>query len=355
MLRRRLLLTLGSLVLLLLAVAISAVMLLQTVLDDLSHVRTEALVAVDQVSELGNQIAITETELYRIQAGSQHHLNELLDATETMQRQVDYLNGAYQVRLPASAAAFQDLRLQLPVFFAQVGTLATSQDQRASQRANEAALVSAIRMNQDIVQIGQSVRQHAQDEQGALVRRLRMVVLGLTISFLLLINISIVLLLRAASMVLRPVDRLVAASRALAREQFDHRVHLEHQDEFAELANAYNLLAQQLQQNEQRRLEMLGQVALTLNHELNNAMAIIELQLELLARTTKGDLTQEKYLRQIRESLERMQQTVEALKRVRRIVLTDYVEGVKMLDLERSVQEAPKGGVEGVEGAEGTR
>ncbi len=339
MLRRRLLLTLGSLVLLLLAVAISAVVLLQGVLDDLTHVRTEALVAVDRVSELGNEIAITQTELYRIQAGSQHHLNGLLDAAEAMQGQVDYLNGAYQVKLSESSAAFQDLRSQMPLFFAQVGTLATSQDRQASQRANEAALVSAIRMNQDIVQIGQSVRQHAQDEQGALVRRLRVVVLGLAIAFLLLINISIVLLLRAAAMVLRPVDRLVEASRALAREQFDYRVHLEHQDEFAELANAYNSLAQQLQQNEQRRLEMLGQVALTLNHELNNAMTIIELQLELLQRTTRGDVKQERYLRQIRESLERMQHTVEALKRVRRIVLTDYVEGVKMLDLERSTQE----------------
>jgi hypothetical protein len=36
-----------------------------------------------------------------------------------------------------------------------------------------------------------------------------------------------------------------------------------------------------------------------------------------------------------------MTHTVEALKRVRRIVLTDYVEGVKMLDLQRSVEEDP--------------
>lgn len=346
MLRRRLLLILGSLVLLLLAVAISAVMLLQKVLTDLNHVRTEVLVAVDQVSELGNQIAITQTELYRIQAGSQHHLNALLDAAEAIQEQADSLSGMYLVQLPQAAAAFTDLRAQIPLFFTQVGTVATSQDQQISQRVNEAALISAIRMNQDIVQIGQAVRQQAQHEQGELVRRLRIVVLGLSISFLLLINISIVLLLRAASMVLRPVDRLVEASRALAREEFDHRVHLEHQDEFAELAGAYNSLAQQLQQNEQRRLEMLGQVALTLNHELNNAMAIIELQLELLQRTTKGDIKQEKYLRQIREGLERMQHTVEALKRVRRIVLTDYVGGAKMLDLERSVQETPQGSAE---------
>lgn len=339
MLRRRLLLILGSLVLLLLAVAISAVLLLQSVLNDLTHMRTQALVAVDRVSELGNQVAITQTELYRLQAGSQYHLDQLLDAAEAIQEHVAYLDTLYLIRASEIAPAFADLRTQLPVFFRQVGTLATSQDVEASLRENEAALVSAIRMNQDILRIGQYVRQHAQEEQGQMVHRLRIVVLGLAIAFLLLINISILLLLRAASMVLSPVERLVEASRALAREEFDHRVNLEQQDEFAELANAYNSLAAELQQNEQRRLEMLGQVALTLNHELNNAMAIIELQLELLHRSSKGDPKQEKYLRQIRESLERMQQTVDSLKRVRRIVLTDYVGGVKMLDLQRSVQE----------------
>ncbi len=35
-----------------------------------------------------------------------------------------------------------------------------------------------------------------------------------------------------------------------------------------------------------------------------------------------------------------MRETVGALQRVRRIVLTDYIEGVKMLDLERSTTEA---------------
>jgi hypothetical protein len=44
---------------------------------------------------------------------------------------------------------------------------------------------------------------------------------------------------------------------------------------------------------------------------------------------------------QIHESLARMTVTLERLKHVRRIVLTDYTEGTKMLDLERSVAEEP--------------
>jgi len=42
---------------------------------------------------------------------------------------------------------------------------------------------------------------------------------------------------------------------------------------------------------------------------------------------------------QIRESLARMTATLERLKHVRRIVLTDYAEGTKMLDLEKSAAE----------------
>ena len=103
-----------------------------------------------------------------------------------------------------------------------------------------------------------------------------------------------------------------------------------------ELAHAYNNLAAQLQANEQRKLEMLGQVALALNHELNNAAEIIELQLQLAGRQSSGNPSLEKCARQIRDSLNRMTRTVDLLKQVRRIVLTDYVSGVKMLDLERS-------------------
>ena len=153
-----------------------------------------------------------------------------------------------------------------------------------------------------------------------------------------MINVSIVALLRAAGMVLRPVDRLVEASRQLTSEHFDHRTELGETDEFGELARAYNQLAERIQSSEQKRMEMLSQVALTLNHELNNSIAIIELQLQVLGRQAEGGDRFETCLRHIKENLHRMAQTVESLKHIRRIVLTDYISGVKMLDLQRSVQ-----------------
>jgi signal transduction histidine kinase len=98
-------------------------------------------------------------------------------------------------------------------------------------------------------------------------------------------------------------------------------------------------MAEQLQAIEQRRMEVLQQTALALNHELNTAASIIELQLQLLDRRSGGDERLEKPMRQIHESLERMTRFVQALKQIRRIVLTDYVSGVKMLDVEKSLAE----------------
>ena len=85
-------------------------------------------------------------------------------------------------------------------------------------------------------------------------------------------------------------------------------------------------------------MEVIAQMGLTLNHDLNNALATVELQLQMLGQRSGGDDKVKLCLRQIRENLNRMAATVESLKHIKRIVLTDYIAGVKMLDLHRSTQ-----------------
>jgi nitrate/nitrite-specific signal transduction histidine kinase len=162
--------------------------------------------------------------------------------------------------------------------------------------------------------------------------------LGLAIVFVLVINLAVVVLLRLGSTVLKPVGKLLAATRQLDQEHFDHRVHIDQHDEFDELGRAYNSLAEQLQEHERRRLETLTQTSVAMSHELNNAIAIIELQLAKLSRHNAGNAPLEQCLREIQHSLKRVTETVRALGNVRRIVLTDYVPGTKMLDLQRSIQ-----------------
>jgi signal transduction histidine kinase len=181
--------------------------------------------------------------------------------------------------------------------------------------------------------------QALQLEHEKLTGEFRKMVIGLGIVFLFVINLSVVLLVRMATLVLRPVDQLLTGTRELCRENYAYRVQLTEHDEFDELAAAYNMLAEHLQSMDRRRFEVLGQVALALNHDLNNAMATMELQLGMIGRSAGDVPATERRLRTIQTSLVRMRDTVQSLKNIRRIVLTDYEPGVKMLDLQQSVRE----------------
>ncbi len=339
MLRHKLLVILFSLTALLMVLAVAALWSLQRVFVDLDHLHNRAAVAVDQVNELSTTLSGIEVELYELQTGRQHHLDGLIDAVETMQRLSGQLGTHDLFDEPSILRDYEDLVGQIDGFEARVGVLATAQDRDLTLRYNLLALDAVSQMRQKLLRIARHVQRHARDEQAALTGRFRWLVVAIAIGFLIVINGSILLMMRAAGMVLRPVARLVQASRELAHENFAHRVTVGQQDEFDELARAYNQLAEKLQENEQRRIQTLKQMALTLNHELNNAIATIELQLTLLRRRSGPDVALEKNLGQIHDNLQRMAQVISSLKQLRRVVLTDYADGVKMLDLRESIRE----------------
>lgn len=347
MLRRKLVMIFGLLVLLLLFTAVGAIWMLQDILGELHHLDTQAWAVIENANRMGATVSMVEIELYDLEAGKQRHLDGLIERMELVEQQLKSLENSYVVQLPENAALIASLKGRLPAFRRHVASLATAQDPHWAVQHRRAALLAAVGLRQDTMNLSRNIGRHGEQEQRMLTSRFRWMVLALTVIFLVVINLSVVGLWRMTEMVLRPVEKLVEATRELGQERFDYRVELDQKDEFDELARAYNSLASQLQANEQRKLEMLGQVALTLNHELNNAIAIIQMQLELLSRQAGGNARIEQYARQIHESLARMTRTVESLKRVRRIVLTDYVSGVKMLDLERSVQDGASAATSG--------
>ncbi len=339
MLRKKLLLNLGPIVALLLLTAITAIWQLQGVLNGLSHINTQAWRVVEQVNELSINVNAIEVELYELQLGKQRHLDALIDLVDSTKQIVREMDTQYVVHEASSEPFFKSICDQMPGFERHVGALATVQDEALAKRHGDAALSAAVTLRQSTLPLSRYVRAHAHAEHESLSNWFRWLVLGLAIVFVLVINVSVIVLLRMGSMVLQPVDKLLTATRELGREHFDYRVKLDQNDEFDELGRAYNSLAEQLQSNEQKRIETLAQAAVMMNHELNNAIAIIDLQLAMLSRQTHGCPALEKCLRQIHQSLERVTQTVHSLKHVRRIVLTDYVAGTKMLDLQRSVEE----------------
>jgi methyl-accepting chemotaxis protein len=340
MLRRKLLLNLGPVVVLLLATAVVAIWQLQGFLRDLNRINTDSWLVVDQVNELSIKINAIEVDLYELRLGKQRHLDNLIDEIQSAQQIVESLRGHVALHQPESEPYFSRISSEMPTFRQQVALLATAQDPGLAAQYNEVALGAAVSLRESTLPLSRFIRAQAHADQLSMLSWFRWFVLGLSIVFLLVINVSVIVLLRMGSMILQPVEKLLEATRQLRAERFEYRVTIDQNDEFDELGRAYNSLAEQLQRNEQKRLETLAQAAVTMNHELNNAISIIDLQLALLSRqNTAGSPSFAKCLRQIQDCLQRITQTVQSLKNIRRIVLTDYAPGTKMLDLQRSVED----------------
>ena len=358
MLRRKLLIVLGALTGLLVVMAISAILPLQSLFRDLDHVTNQAQSIAAQANRLSATISTIEVELYQLKIGRKHHLDQLIDLIGSLREDVDSIGAHYVVAEPECQPHYDRLRHQMPIFLRHVGALATVQDPQLADRHNLASLHAAAALRAEILPIGEYALAHVREEQDELTRSFRWMVIGMGLGFLLMINVSVMVLIRASGIVLKPMDQLVQASRELALGRFEHRVALGRHDEFDVLGRSFNHLAEQLQQQEQRRIEAIGQVAVALNHELNNAIAIIEMQLTMIERNTNENPQYEKSMRQVRDNLTRMARTVDSLKHIRRIVLTDYADGTKMLDLPRSIDSddastVPPGN-EGVSAAEDT-
>ena len=344
MLRRRLMLFLGSVLALLLLVSIISIYLLQGVLSEMDHVANQDGLILSNANAMTESITAIEIELREVQLGHAHHIDNLLDRIDTLQDETDLFGHQYQGPIPEARPNYDAVTSALDVFRRHVAMLATVENESLSRVHTAEAIGASVSLRQQILAIAGIMRQHTTSEEHAAVIHFRWIVLAISIGFLLVINISFIVLYRMTAMVTAPIEKLVEASRHLAAEEFDYRVSISGNsgskgDEFNELAAAFNQLAQRLQANEQRKLETLAQTAIMLNHELNNASAIIKLQLQLLRRQAGPTPAFERALCQISASLERMTHTVESLKRVRRIVLTDYSPDTKMLDLEKSTTE----------------
>lgn len=338
MLRKRLMATLGGLVCVLIAASVIGLWLLQSVLDDLATTNFEVEKVLTNTNELGEALTLLEAELHTFDPSSLVRFEKLIIAIGEMSSQLTTHEMApHQSEL--AGGGYERVATLAPIFMELASAAAHARDIRTAAVRSEEARAAAAAIRTEVATIRQMAREHVADERARITNRFRNTVVGLTVAALALANIAIFMLIRAANLVLEPVGRLVEASRRLADEDFKHRVTLDRNDEFGELAAAYNHLAAQLESNEQRKVETLRHLALTLNHELNNVINIIELQIGQLDRSRHDDPDLTARLQQIQANLERMTGVVKSLMNVRRVVLTDYVPGQKMLDLKRSTQD----------------
>ncbi len=320
MLRKKLLTRLGLLLVGFVAGAVVSIMLLQDVLRDLDQMNAHAAILMDGVQELESEIAAIELSTDQ---GATAHAGRLSAVMDKLAGEPVMSAGG------AGAESFQRLAALVPQV---TGESASPSEKGAAPAVAHAGASARI----EAMELGRIARRFVGEEQTHLSRRLRGLVIGLTIAALVMVNITAMVLLGTANMILRPVRELVECSRDLAREQFDRRVQIDQQDEFAELAHAYNHLASELECNEQRKVQAMRHLAVTLNHELLNVISSIDMQLRLVDLRS-GDQQLSGRLREIHQSLARIADTISSLRNVRRIVLTDYLPGQKMLDLGKSV------------------
>ena len=343
MLRRRLLLNFGPLVLMLLAVAVAATVMLQQSLTRLDHIDTAGWAAVERVANLTSISGHIEADVHELAApvGGSSSVSAVMDDLHSTLAELGRL---VEAPSPCCEGALEPLcqavRRTVPGLISSAQRVRTAPTSAARQQAAGEMFAGVAALRNRISELSTAVRENVKGEQAAVLRSFRRTVIGLTVVFVILINAAVVLLLWTGGLVVRPVERLVAATRELGEGHFDHRVTLPHAstgaDEFGELADAVNGLAGRLEAGEKRQMETLSQVALAMSHELNNAISIIELQMKLLTRRTAGSPELERCLTQIHGSLRRVTEAVRGLQNVRRIVLTDYLPGMKMLDLVRS-------------------
>lgn len=334
MLRRKLLIRIGLLVACFVAGAAVAIYLLQDTIPEIDRINGDADVLIDGVSAAGDCIAQLD-DVRGIGPALAFPAATALSAPDQIESRLKQTlaavgeHPALKIAGSPQAEAYARVQSLLP------GFLQLEAVGLADAHVNSIAMHAAVR------DLSRTLRAYVSREQGDFGRYLRWLVLGLTLAALVMVNVAVLVLLRTAQVVLKPVAELVAGSRELAAEHFQHRVNVAQQDEFGELARAYNLLAEQLEANEERKVEALRQLAVTLNHDLNNALATIEMQLSVLDRQSGSSSNLARYFRDIQATLARMGKTVSSLKDIRRIVLMDYVDGQKMVDLERSVAPPP--------------
>jgi nitrate/nitrite-specific signal transduction histidine kinase len=324
MLRRKLLIRIGLLVACFVIGAVVAISLFQGALVDIDRINREGMTLVESIARVDEAISRIEDTRNGLTTGGAEIEQALTDEMALLSAQP-----AMQIVGSRQAASLNRLNALLPELLNPEASTPTQ------ERVNHAAIRARLH------DLGADIQAHIGAQQARFSGYLRWLVVGMTLGALIMVNVAILVLVHTAQVVLKPVGQLVEGSRELAAEHFDHRVQVDQGDEFGELAQAYNRLAEQLQAIEERKAETLRQLAVTINHDLNNAMATIEMQLSLLDRESGRDKNLARYFRDIQSTLKRMSVRVASLKEIRRVVLTDYVDGQKMIDVEQSVAPAP--------------
>lgn len=132
--------------------------------------------------------------------------------------------------------------------------------------------------------------------------------------------------------ILRPLQQLAQSSRRIADGRYDQRLAVPRSDELADVARSFNQMAAALQQVEQQRVTLIGNVA----HELRTPLAGIEGYLEgLVDGVFSSDV---ETLGAMQHEVRRLRRLVDDLQQLSRVEAGQIVLNIDAIDLPSLVQ-----------------
>ena len=131
--------------------------------------------------------------------------------------------------------------------------------------------------------------------------------------------LALVVLNRLSKRITRPVKQLMTATREIGSGNLEHRIELSRKDEFAALGTAFNNMASELKENQQRIIELektaaWQQLARKLAHEIKNPLTPIQLMAQQMVESYRGD--NETYRQMLNECYNIIDEELESLKRL---------------------------------------
>jgi len=156
----------------------------------------------------------------------------------------------------------------------------------------------------------------------------------LTVSTMAAIAAAAIISVFVTQRIVKPVRQIMEASARIAAGDYRHRVEVHEEDELGQLARTYNQMAERLGETEERRLELIGNVA----HELRTPLSSIQALMEGLI---DGVLAQESstYL-DVQHEISRLQRLVDDLQELSRAEAGQIRFSFQATDLEKLLQAA---------------
>jgi signal transduction histidine kinase len=157
--------------------------------------------------------------------------------------------------------------------------------------------------------------QQKTQETMAIIRKVKVILIVTFLLGFLLAVVIIVLLVRSLN---QRLNRLLEATRRIARGDLQHRVEGSDDDEFGELASAFNTMTQNLHRSKRQllqsaKLAAIGELATNIAYEVNNPLTGVLGYTGLLLKADDVPAERKEYLRTIERETLRARETLKNL------------------------------------------